>query len=147
MHDVIKGTLNNFPDARFRPRVIRETPQYTIAVINPAPYGFWPTGDGIGTKPELAERLFTGDNDPSNFESLAHDVFAMVAGDEDRFGRFMVGAVEIVDMNSADDKRVVSALARGMQNACNNEGRFALLNGETAELGYRTSGYGDTHIN
>lgn len=146
LHDVVKGSFENFPDKRFQPQVIRETSYYTIAQIKPEPYGFWPTGDGIGTKPEFAERLFTSNGDPANFESLAHDVFAMVAGDEDRWGRFMVGVVEVIDLNSADDKSVISSLAKGMQ-AASKEGQFAILNGETAELGYRTSGYGNTRIN
>lgn len=145
MHDVIKRTSDFFPDSRFRPKVIRETSHYTIAEINPAPYGFWPTGDGIGTKPEMAERLFTSDGNPDNFRSLAHDVLSMVKSDEDRFGRLMVGVVEIIDINSAKPE-VISSMAEGVYD-CAKEGRFAVLNGETAELGYRTSGYGDTHVN
>lgn len=40
----------------------------------------------------------------------------------------------------------MEALAKGALDACNEQG-YALYNGETAELDYRTSGYGDTHLN
>jgi len=149
--DVIRQTRNNYPDPRFRPHIYEQTPHYTIADINPSPYGFWPTADGIGTKPELAERLYTESlkntiSKPEFFENLAFDTLAMIDGDEARFGRYMVGVAEIIDMNNAEDKNVINALASGLKKAC-DEGQFALLNGETAELGYRTSGYGNTRIN
>lgn len=145
MGDVIRQTADNYPDPRFRLKVLKETTHYTIAAIDPKPYFFWPTADGIGTKPELAERLFTSDGDPANFETLFFDTAAMVEEDEYRFGRFPVGIAEVVDMNSSKPE-VVSALARGAKKAC-DEMRLALLNGETAELGYRTSGYGDVRVN
>lgn len=145
MGDVIRQTKDNYPDPRFRPQIIKETPHYTLAVIDPKPFYFWPTADGIGTKPELAERLFTSDGDPKNFETLFFDTAAMVEEDEYRFGRFPVGIVEVIDMNSANEE-VVSALARGAKRACDVM-RIPLLNGETAELGYRTSGYGDVRVN
>lgn len=145
--DVIWQTRDNYPDPRFRPRIYERTPLYTIAGIDPSPYSFWVTADGIGTKPELAERLTTDvPDDPRVWEGLPFDVLAMIDGDEARFGRYLVGVAEIVDMNTAGDKSVVNALARGLKAAC-DEGQFALLNGETAELGYRTSGYGKTRIN
>lgn len=149
--EVISQTINNYPDPRFRPRIHEKTSHYTIASINPYPYGFWPTADGIGTKPELAERLYLESlikNNPASevFETLPFDLLAMIESDEARFGTYMVGAAEILDANSAKDESVVGALARGLKRAC-DEGEFALLNGETAELGYRTSGYGNTRIN
>lgn len=149
--EVISQTINNYPDPRFRPRIHEKTSHYTIASINPYPYGFWPTADGIGTKPELAERLYLESlikNNPASevFETLPYDLLAMIESDEARFGRYMVGAAEILDTNSAKDESVVGALARGLKKAC-DDGGFALLNGETAELGYRTSGYGNTRIN
>ena len=146
MGDVIRRTRNNFPEARFRPQIYKETTNYTIAGIDPSPYRFWVTADGIGTKPELAERLLDETSDPSHFEGLAFDTFAMIDGDEARFGRFLVGIAEVLDANSAIDQRVIAALAKGAEEAC-NKGRFAFLNGETAELGYRTSGYGNTRVN
>ena len=146
MGDVIRRTINNFPEARFRPSIYRKTTHYTIAGIDPSPYKFWGTADGIGTKPEIAERLYSETQDPSYFEGLAFDTLAMIDGDEGRFGRFLVGVLNVLDTNSAKDQKVISALAKGVEAAC-NKGRFALINGETAELGYRTSGYGDTRIN
>lgn len=145
--EVIRQTSQNYPDPRFRPKIYETTPYYTIAGINPSPFSFWVTADGIGTKPELAERLFTDDpKDSSVWEGLAFDTLAMIDGDEARFGRYMVGAANVVDQNTAEDKTVVGALAKGLKDAC-DQGQFALLNGETAELGYRTSGYGKTRLN
>ncbi len=145
MGDVIGQTIESFPEERFRPNVILETPHYTLAGIDTGEYSIWPTADGIGTKPELAERLYTEDGNPEHFKGLAYDTFAMIDGDEARFGRFMVGVAEIVDANTANPE-VIEALAQGAKEAC-TEGGFALLNGETAELGYRTAGYGDSRVN
>lgn len=143
--DVIVQTRENFPDPRYRPQVFLDTPQYHIYGINPTPYSIWVTADGIGTKPELAERLFSYYEDPSYFESLAFDTFAMIESDEARWGRFLLGIVQIIDTNTATPEMIL-ALARGCKKAC-DEGRFALLNGETAELGYRVSGYGSSRVN
>ncbi|MDO8429626.1 MAG: hypothetical protein Q7S88_03280, partial [Candidatus Daviesbacteria bacterium] len=142
---VIEQTRNNFPDPRFRPQVYLETGQYHQYGINPSPYSVWITADGIGTKPELAERLSALNNDPSYFSTLAFDTFAMVADDEARNGRFTLGVANIIDVNSADP-RVVHYLAQSAKDACDT-GQFALLAGETAELGYRSSGYGSTRVN
>lgn len=146
MGSVIRQTAGNFPDERFRPHLISDTGHYTIAGIDPSPYSIWVTADGVGTKPQLAEGLYAGNGDPGVFETLAFDTLAMIDGDEARFGRFMVGAVEILDLNSAKNVDAVRSLARALKNACDS-GHFALLNGETAELGYRTSGYGETRLN
>jgi phosphoribosylaminoimidazole (AIR) synthetase len=146
MGAVVRQTADNFPDPRYRPHIAYATSHYTFAGINPAPYEIWPTADGIGTKPELAERLLTATHDASSVETLAYDTLAMIKGDEDRFGRFLVGVAEIVDWNSAENDSVVRALAQGLKAAA-DAGHFAILNGETAELGYRTSGYGDTRLN
>ena len=146
MRDVVRRTRNNFPEARFRPITFRETTNYTDLGIDPSPYKFGGTADGTGTKPELAERLYNETQDPSYFEGLAFDTFATTDGDVARNGQFLVAILEVLDTNSAADQKVIAALAKGAEEAC-NKGRFALLNGETAELGYRTSGYGDTRIN
>lgn len=148
--DVIRQTKDNYPDPRFRPKIYKQTSHYTIAGIDSSPYSFWVTADGIGTKPELAERLYTEsivDNNPTLevFEGLAFDTLAMIDGDEARFGRYMVGIAEVIDTNTADEK-MIDTLARGLKRAC-DEGQFALLNGETAELGYRTGGYGKSRLN
>lgn len=149
--DVIRQTANNYPDPRFRPKIYEKTPYYTIAGIDPSPYSFWVTVDGIGTKPELAERLYTesmlqGSPTPEVYEGLPFDLLAMIDGDEARFGRYMVGVTNVLDVTSAGNIDVIHAMARGLKAAC-DEGGFALLNGETAELGYRTSGYGKTRLN
>ena len=146
MRDVVRRTRNNFPEARFHPTTFRETTNYTDLGIDPSPYKIGGTADGIGTKPELAERLYNETQDPIFFEGLAFDTFAMIDGDVARNGEFLVAILEVLDANSVADQRVVAALAKGAEVAC-NKGRFALLNGETAELGYRTSGYGNTRIN
>lgn len=148
--EVIQKTRQNFPDSRYHPSIHLETPQYHIYGIDPAPYRIWVTADGIGTKPELAERLSmvkSLDCTPNynHFGNLAFDTFAMIDGDEARFGRQLLGIANIIDMNEADPEAIFW-LAVGARNACNT-GRFALLNGETAELGYRSSGYGKTRIN
>jgi phosphoribosylaminoimidazole (AIR) synthetase len=149
--EVVGQTANNYPDPRFRPHVREKMgSHYTIAGIDTHGYVIWPTADGVGTKPELAERLFTESivderPAPEVFEGHGFDVLAMIDGDEARFGRYMVGFAEVVDVNSADEK-VVEGLARGLKAAA-DEAQVAVLNGEVAELGYRTSGYGKTRIN
>lgn len=143
--DVIVATRNNFPDPRYRPRFYLDTDQYHLGGIDPSPYLVWPTADGIGTKPELAERLFLDYGNPSCFEGLAFDTFAMIESDAARWGHLLLGIVQIIDTNTATPE-VIAALARGCKRAC-DEGKFALLNGETAELGYRVSGYGDSRVN
>ena len=65
---------------------------------------------------------------------MAHDTMAMIKGDEDRFGRFLLGVAEVVDWNTAENIDIVCALARGLKQAA-DLGRFAVINGETAELG------------
>lgn len=149
--DVVRTTRTNFPDTRFHPHIVRQTPHYTISGTSMNGYPLYTTADGIGTKPELAERLYetaraTGNPDAEVFEGLAFDTMAMIDGDVWRYGMYLIGATNIIDMNTAADARVVHALARGLKRAC-DEGHFALLNGETAELGYRTSGYGETRLN
>lgn len=148
--EVIQKTRQNFPDSRYHPSVYLDTPQYHIYGIDATPYRIWVTADGIGTKPELAERLsmvssLDGAPNYNRFGNLAFDTFAMIDGDEARFGRQLLGIANIIDMNEADPKAIFW-LAVGARNACNT-GRFALLNGETAELGYRSSGYGKTRVN
>lgn len=145
--DVIIQTQDNFPDPRYRPHYYLNTGQYHLGGINSHPYRIWVTADGIGTKPELAERLceMYEASDYSHFESLALDTFAMIESDEARWGRLLLGIVQIVDTNTATPE-MIAALARGCKRAC-DQGRFALLNGETAELGYRVSGYGRSRVN
>ncbi len=149
--DVVRQTATNYPDSRFHPQIIEQTPHYTIAGINTHQFPVWVTADGIGTKPEFSERMYDESifmNNPwaDAFETRAFDTMAMIESDEARFGRYMVGAANIIDMNKASNMEVISALARGLKKAADS-GRFAILNGETAELSYRASGYGDVHLN
>lgn len=138
---VVARTRDCFPDPAYRPiddgggtRVL--TGRHALSV----------NSDGTGTKPELAERLFDATGNTVYFERPAHDVVAMVADDAARSGHFTVGIVNCVDVNSADHPGFAEALARGMEQAC-RAGRFALLNGETAELGYRVPGPGTCRLN
>lgn len=149
---VIAETRTNFPDPRFQPQIFAETAQYHLYGINPAPYPFYVTADGIGTKPELAERLAelnrainSGRANYEHFQSLAQDTFAMVESDQARFGYFTLGIANVIDMNQASAE-TIPYLARGAKIAC-DQGKFALLNGEIAELSHRVGGYGDTHLN
>jgi phosphoribosylaminoimidazole (AIR) synthetase len=148
---VIEETRDNFQDPRFRPEPVARSAYYHHFGIKTHPYGFTVTVDGTGTKPELAERQVTSakkKNAPVDYypySNLAFDVFAMVESDIARFGRFVLGVANVVDTNKATPE-VTTALAQGMRLACDT-GKFALLNGETAELKHRTSGYGDERIN
>ncbi len=137
---VIEATRDNFPEAKYRPIL---SPRVRIKA---GEHGFYGNSDGTGTKPELAERLATELGDPHFFEFPAFDVVAMVADDSSRDGLFVAGVVNSIDVNTADDPAFITALSRGMQRAC-DQGGFALLNGETAELGYRTPGYGPNRLN
>lgn len=141
---VILDTQHLHPDSRFHGSLIKDMGVYKIGALKPH-YPIWVTTDGIGTKPELAERLATETGDSKYYESLAYDTFAMIDGDVARFGFVLAGIAHVLDYNKANQE-VVSALARGTKKAC-IEGRFALLNGETAELGYRTSGFGESRLN
>jgi len=141
--DVVYATRYNFPEAAYRPEYRNE--RYSLS---PGPHRIIAGADGIGTKPELAERLATMNPNMSAeyFEGLAHDVIAMVADDAARDGHFVLGIMNALDVNSAEDPEFIGALARGMKNAC-DIGGFPLLNGKTAELGYRTPGMGNNHLN
>lgn len=138
---VARRTKNLFPDAAYRPQ---DDP--TGARLHLGPHQLSVNSDGTGTKPELAERLYWSTGDASYFERPAHDVVAMVADDAARHGQFTLGIVNCVDVNSAENAAFVASLARGMEQAC-TAGRFPLINGETAELGYRVPGPGDSRLN
>lgn len=149
--DVVRQTAHNFPDSRFHPTVYAQTPFYIISGIKTGEFGFSANSDGVGTKPEFSERLYDqsirrGSPDPGFFEERAFDAMAMIESDAARFGMYLPAVTNTIDFNNASDSKVVSALAKGLKAAA-NEGQFAILNGETAELGYRTSGYGDVRLN
>lgn len=138
---VVKRTSGLFPETKYRP-----TEDPTGTRLQLGPHHLSVNSDGTGTKPELAERLYEATGDASYFERPAHDVVAMVADDAARHGQFTLGIVNCVDVSSAENHDFVAAMARGMEAAC-RAGRFALINGETAELGYRVPGPGDARLN
>lgn len=145
--DVIRATAENFPEPAYqleRLQLGRVSERYAIGNLgNKLISG---NSDGIGTKAELAERLFAATGDYSHFTNPAHDLVAMVADDAAREGHFVLGIQNNLDVNTASDPRFIEALAIGLRRAC-FAGKFALLSGETAELGTRTPGYGDHHLN
>lgn len=149
--DVVRQTAHNFPDSRFHPQVYAQTQFYTISGIRAGEYAFSANSDGLGTKLEFSERLYAksildGKPDPEVFTDRAFDLMAMIESDAARWGMYLPAITNTIDFNTASDVRVVSAIAKGLKNAA-DAGQFAVINGETAELGYRTSGYGDVHIN
>lgn len=136
--DVIQRTKDYFPDPNYRPHAPHG--------IHPGSHTLFANGDGTGTIPEIAERLFDATGNYKYFQDPAFRVAVMVADDVARDGHFVVGLVNCLDVNSAEDPHFVAALACGVERAC-AAGNFPLLNGETAELGYRTPGYGKNHVN
>lgn len=143
--NVIERTRNNFPDAAYRPSRVLGEGVGALHTINTFPHSASANSDGTGTKPELAERLAHETGDDRFFEHPAFDAAAMVVDDAARFGQFTIGVINSLDVNAADPS-MVAALARGLQRAC-DAGQFPLLNGETAELGYRTPGFGSKRLN
>jgi phosphoribosylaminoimidazole (AIR) synthetase len=138
---VARATRDLFPDPAYRPV---DGPGGVRLPFGP--HRLSVNSDGTGTKPELAERLAAATGDFRYFERPAFDVVAMVADDAARHGQFTVGIVNCVDVNSAANAAFVAALANGMRGAC-EAGRFPLINGETAELGYRVPGPGGSRLN
>lgn len=144
---VIQDTRTNYQDPDYHPEVYRETQRYKHYGIRRTRFPGWTSVDGTGTKPEMAERLSTLSNPPDHelFGGLVRDALGMVEGDAARFGWYLIGLNQAVDVNAAQPE-VMSVLARGAKTACDAAG-IALLNGETAELGYRMSGWGPVHVN
>jgi phosphoribosylformylglycinamidine cyclo-ligase len=101
--------------------------------------------DGAATKIEIAERT-------SNHRTVAKDLFAMVCDDAIVRGAEPVIVGSILDTNSLilKNKRVavkeIQDIAEGYIEAAKEAG-VAVINGETAELGTRVSGYGDFNYN
>jgi phosphoribosylaminoimidazole (AIR) synthetase len=135
--DVVAATAQCFPDPQYRP---------WQGSLNSGWHWVEANADGTGTKPEFSERLFTETGNYEHFATQAHNVVAMVADDAARAGKFTVGIINSIDVNDAGDPAFIAALAKGMQQAC-EIGKFPLLNGETAELGYRTPGIGKNRLN
>ncbi|MBC7708249.1 hypothetical protein H7Y63_03430 [Polaromonas sp.] len=96
--------------------------------------------DGIGTKPEISERL------NEHFGS-AFDLFAMVGDDVCTRGGDLISIDTVLDVRELNDKnediiKGMHQLAEGMVAAARASG-VVVMTGEIAELGARVQGYGD----
>ncbi len=95
--------------------------------------------DGIGTKPEISERI-------GNFTTNADNLFAMFLDDVLVRGGEPVLVTTVLDVNSLKNKggaqriEEVRQLARGYVEAA-KAGDVCVISGETAELGARVGGY------
>src|ERR1051325_3946941 len=89
--------------------------------------------DGVGTKIELAERL-------NDHRTIAFDLFAMVCDDAAINGAEPLLVASVLDFSRLSTD-VVAQLAHGLVNAA-KVARVCVINGETAELGARVSGFG-----
>jgi phosphoribosylformylglycinamidine cyclo-ligase len=109
--------------------------------------------DGVGTKPELAERAterrrmqsYVDVKEPRDHTGIPADVIAMTADDLARDGAEPLAQFLLFDAStlSRDDARdITGQLAEGTIAAC-KDAEVVLLNGETAELGDRVGGYGN----
>ena len=135
---VARYTRENFPEAAYRPDGMGGIRAGSRVVKMKM--------DGVGTKPELAERLRLGGANSFIYSGLAFDGAAMVLDDAAAEGIIPVGLGDVLDVSSARNRDDVIAFADGINRAC-NRARVALISGETAELGYRTAGIGETHVN
>jgi len=92
--------------------------------------------DGVGTKAELAERA-------GRYDTLAHDLLAMVCDDAVIRGGEPVVAGSILDVNTlgpdATRLPIIKQLADGYAQAAEAAG-VAIVNGELAQLGDRVGG-------
>ena len=94
--------------------------------------------DGIGSKIEIAERMGVWD-------TLAHDLFAMVCDDAVAQGGEPVVLGTVLDVNQVH-LGAVAQIAEGYVSAAGAAG-VAVLNGELAECGPRLAGYGSFTCN
>ena len=94
--------------------------------------------DGIGSKIEIAERMGV-------WNTLAHDLFAMVCDDAVTQGGEPVLVGTILDVNRVHPG-AIAKIAEGYVSAAAAAG-VAVLNGELAECGSRLAGYGSFTCN
>ena len=94
--------------------------------------------DGIGSKIEIAERMGVWD-------TLAHDLFAMVCDDAVAQGGEPVLVGTVLDVNRVH-LGAIANIAEGYVSAAAAAG-VAVLNGELAECGSRLAGYGSFTCN
>lgn len=97
--------------------------------------------DGIGTKVEVSERL-------NDHRTSAFNLIGMVADDTITYGAEPIAVFSIFDTNTLRTltRKQLEQLTEGYVNAA-AEANVAVLNGETAELGKRVSGFGDFNYN
>ena len=100
--------------------------------------------DGVGTKIEIAERR-------GRHETVFYDLFAMVCDDAVLKGGEPVVVGSVFDASclgneSEDFSSFINMISNGMIEAAKDAG-VAVVNGETAELGYRVKGYGKFNYN
>src|SRR5207249_7178983 len=92
-------TKNLFPEQKYWP--LRDAGGHLR--LSPGRHAIAVGAEGVGTKPELAERRSTLEDNAVVFDTLAFDVVAMVADDAARDGHFTVGIVNALDVNDAKD--------------------------------------------
>jgi len=100
--------------------------------------------DGIGTKPEISERL-------NEHSGAAFDLFAMVIDDAAASGAEVLAVGNLLDVRELNDNdeliiNGMHQLAGGMVRAA-KDARVAVIGGEIAELGKRVGGYGIFNYN
>lgn len=130
-----------FPEEAYRPHIYSNGDWS----IDPRGKKIASCSDGLGTKGELAERLANKYKNPKFYRTLGSNVAAMVADDTARKGRFTVGIVNDLNVDSAADEPFIREVVGGLEDAC-AAGKFALLDGETAEMGSRVPGFGKNHV-
>lgn len=95
--------------------------------------------DTVGTKVEIAERV-------QRYDTIAHDLFAMVCDDALIRGGEPVLVGSNLDIKSlGSDERylpIIRELAKGYVEAA-REANVAIINGEIAQMGTLMTGYGD----
>ena len=100
--------------------------------------------DGIGTKPEISERL-------NEHSGSAIDLAAMVVDDAAASGGEVLAMGNLLDVRELNEESDIiidgmHQLMSGLVVAAQT-GHFAVIGGETAELGKRIGGYGDFNYN
>ncbi|MBD3156952.1 phosphoribosylformylglycinamidine cyclo-ligase, partial [Candidatus Peregrinibacteria bacterium] len=88
--------------------------------------------DGIGTKMAVARQM-------QSYDTMAHDLVAMVADDAICVGAEVVSISNTIDVEKVD-KKAISSLMKGLSKVC-IEQKIVVPGGEIAELGTMVNGY------
>jgi len=132
-----KNSFNNRPSGSGNPLLGVEGSFSNIMDFNGVKVGI--SSDGIGTKIEIAERV-------GKYDTIGHDLIAMVADDLAANGIETVNLSNILDVDFLDPQ-VVDDLMRGLHDAA-KLANITVTGGEIAELGPRINGYGERmHFN